>query len=282
MSGSIQNNSINARLSNNIFKIQKRLAQSLERLSSGKRVNSGADDPGAMGIISNFSSTLRSYNAARGNIASGISITQTAEGALSEVSDILTRMRELSVQAADDSLQDTDRAALQTEYSALRAEIDSISSATEFNSKNLLNGNLSSSGLDIQIGINNKTADRMTITISSIASSDIGSSGSSTLSSTLISGKTNAQNAIDVIDAAITDVASERSKLGAYQNRLSYAHNAISSAHENINTAKNRIESVDLASESAKYTSDQIRLKAAVSLMAQARSFPSIYLRLLN
>ena len=280
MSIKLNSDTLTMMLNNQMFQSQRRLKTALERLSSGKRINSAADDPAGLAIASKFRANIKSYAAAKRNINDGISMVQTADGALSEISNILTRVRELAVQAADGTLNDTNRASLHSEMTSLRTEIENIAQKTEFNKKYLLNG--SQSSLDIQTGIGSSSNDRISITFTSASVTAIGSTGSSTLNSIDISSQTNAQNALDVIDAAIDDISSIRANVGTYQNRLSYAYNAAASAEENLVASKARIEDVDVASESAEVTAQQIKIKAASSLLAQIKYLPSIALDLIK
>ena len=280
MSVKLNSDALTAMLNHSMFQSQRRLKTALERLSSGKRINSAADDPAGLAIAAKFRANIKSYAAARRNINDGISMTQTADGALSEVSNILTRIRELAVQAADGTLTDTNRSSINTEMTSLRTEIENIAQKTEFNDKVLLNGSISS--YDIQTGIGSSSNDRISIAISSSSVTAIGSSGSSTLNNISLASQSNAQNALDVIDAAIDDVSSIRASVGTYQNRLSYAYNAAASAEENLIASKARIEDVDVAAESAQVTAQQIKIKAASSLLAQVKYLPSIALELIK
>ena len=280
MSVKLNSDALTAMLNHSMFQSQRRLKTALERLSSGKRINSAADDPAGLAIAAKFRANIKSYAAARRNINDGISMTQTADGALSEVSNILTRIRELAVQAADGTLTDTNRSSINTEMTSLRTEIENIAQKTEFNDKVLLNGSISS--YDIQTGIGSSSNDRISIAISSSSVTAIGSSGSSTLNNISLASQSNAQNALDVIDAAIDDVSSIRASVGTYQNRLSYAYNAAASAEENLIASKARIEDVDVAAESAQVTAQQIKIKAASSLLAQVKCLPSIALELIK
>ena len=266
----------------NLMNNQKAFANSMERLSSGYRINRASDDAAGLAISENLRAQIRSLNQARRNANDAISLIQTAEGALNEVSNILVRMRELSVQGSNDSLIARDRTFLNSEFSMLKVEIDRISDSTEFNGQKLLNGNVSSSGLSFQIGIDNQSYDRLTVTISDTGSDKIGSSGSSAVTNTDILVRTNAQNALDVIDAAINDIAQTRSNLGSYQNRLQSTIINLSNSAENLTAANSRIRDVDVAEESAAMTRNQILGQSTTSMLAQANQGPQMVMQLLG
>ena len=179
---------------------QNSLNKSLERLSSGFRINKAADDAAGLAISENFRAQIKSFNQARRNANDGISMLQVAEGAMNEISNILTRMRELSVQASNDTLIGRDRSFLNSEFSMLKDEVDRISEVTEFNGKFLINGTISASGVDFQIGIEATSNDRLTVTLGDCGTAAIGSTGSSTLNNTQLTEKTSARNALNVID----------------------------------------------------------------------------------
>ena len=261
---------------------QAQLNSSLERLSSGFRINKAADDAAGLAISENFRAQIKSFDQARRNANDGVSMLQVAEGAMSEVSNVLTRMRELAVQSSNDSLIGRDRSFLNSEFSALKSEIDRISEVTEFNGKFLVNGNLSATGVDFQIGIEATANDRLTVTIADIGTAAIGSSGSSTLNNTQLTEKTSSRNALDVIDAAINDIAQQRSNIGAHQNRLNSTIVNLSNSSENITASNSRIRDVDVASESANMTRNQILVQAGSSMLAQANQAPQMAMQLLG
>ena len=282
MGFSIRSNPMSLNTQKTLSSNQKAMQKSLERLSSGYRINKSADDAAGLAISENFRAQIRSFNQAKRNANDGVSLLQVAEGALNEISNMLTRMRELSVQASNDSLVARDRTFLNSEFSALKAEIDRISEVTEFNGKFLINGSVSSSGIDFQIGIENTTNDRLTITISDVGIDKIGSSGTSALTNTTLLEKTSARNSLDVIDSAINDIASARSSIGAHQNRLSSTIVNLSNSVENMTAANSRIRDVDVANESAKLTRNQILVQAGSAMLAQSNLAPQAALQLLG
>ena len=282
MGFSIRSNPMSLNTQKTLRNSQKMMNRSLERLSSGFRINKAADDAAGLAISENFRAQIKSFNQARRNANDGISMLQVAEGALNEVSNMLTRMRELSVQASNDTLISRDRTFLNSEYSALKAEIDRITEVTEFNGTFLINGAISSSGLDFQIGIEATTNDRLTVTLADVGTSSIGSSGTSAVTNTSILVKSSARNSLDVIDAAINDVAQQRSNIGAHQNRLNSTIINLANSAENITAANSRIRDVDVAEESADMTRNQILVQAGSSMLAQANQAPQAAMQLLG
>jgi flagellin len=261
----------------NLSITQGQLNKSLERLSSGLRINKAGDDAAGLAISENMRGLIRSMNQSVRNANDGVSLIQTAEGSLNETSAILTRMRELASQSATGTVGSTERGYIQDEFSKLTAEIDRIADATEFNGTKLLDGSQSGSGLSFQIGArNNSSNDRITMTVNSAKSSAIGLSGAS------LANQTSAQSALDSIDTAIKTVSSLRGGLGAVQNRLQSTINNLQVAIENTSAAESRIRDVDVAAESASMTRAQILTQAGTSILAQANQSPQAALSLLR
>jgi flagellin len=261
----------------NLSITQGQLNKSLERLSSGLRINKAGDDAAGLAISENMRGLIRSMNQSVRNANDGVSLIQTAEGSLNETSAILTRMRELASQSATGTVGSTERGYIQDEFSKLTAEIDRIADATEFNGTKLLDGSQSGSGLSFQIGArNNSSNDRITMTVNSAKSSAIGLSGAS------LANQTSAQSALDSIDTAIKNVSSLRGGLGAVQNRLQSTINNLQVAIENTSAAESRIRDVDVAAESASMTRAQILTQAGTSILAQANQSPQAALSLLR
>ena len=254
--------------------VSTRLQGNFNRLSSGLRIASAADDAAGLGISERMRSQIRSYGAASRNAQDGVSLVQTAEGALGEVSNIINRMRELSIQAANGTLATQDRTTINTEYQELIAEIDRISSTTTFNGVQLLDGTTSTIG--IQAGINaNET---ITVNLRDTSSSTAGIN----LAGTDVLSITNATASLAVIDAAVNTVTTVRGSLGSAQNRLQSSISSIASAKENLAAAESRIRDVDVASETADMTRNSILQQAAVSVLAQANVQPQLALSLLQ
>ena len=203
---------------------------------------------------------------------------------MNEVSGILTRMRELAVQSATDTVGSVERGFINQEASALKSELDRIADVTEFNGKKLLSGGTTGTTFSFQVGIGATTSDRIATTIKGTKAEDLGVStgvtgGVNGLSLTTVTG---ARNALQVIDAAIEDVSSRRADLGAVQNRLNVTIANLGTARENLSSANSRIRDVDVASETAQLTRNNILLQAGTSVLAQANQLPSVALSLLG
>jgi len=268
------------------------LGKSLEKLSSGLRINRAGDDAAGLAISEKMRGQIRGLNMAIKNAQDGISLIQTAEGALTESHAILQRMRELAVQAANDTNIDADRAELQKELDQLIDELDRIGKFTEFNTQKLLDGNFT--GRVIHIGAN--AGQKVDISIASMTSTSIGkteSDGSiqdnnkvSALKTDGVTGKggleTDANLAIEVIDGAIGLVSAERSKLGALQNRLEHTIKNLGVAAENLQAAESRIRDVDMAAEMMNFTKQSILMQAGTAMLAQANARPQSVLQLLG
>ena len=272
---SIQTNVAALNAQRNLQGTMATLDSSLSKLSSGYRITKAGDDAAGLGISENLRAQIRSYNQAQRNAFDGVSVIQTAEGALNEVSNILIRMRELAMQSASDGMSDTERGYLNTEFGALISEIDRIAGTTEFNGQKLLTGSLATTGLDFQVGIRNSTNDRVTVTVSGATA------GSLSVNSLSVSAKSASQSALGSIDAAIQSVSDIRADLGALGNRLNSTISNLAVASENLSAANSRIRDVDVASETSRLTKSQILMQAGVSVLAQANAVPQVALSLL-
>ena len=243
------------------------LNQSLARLSSGERINRAGDDAAGLAISENLKAQIRGLNQAERNAEDGISLVQIAEGALSEVSQILIRLRELGVQAASDTIGPTERKFLNVEFEQLLEEVDRITNSTEFNSVPLLNG--TGTVFDIQIGTrNDPISDRLTFDASSV-DANIAALG---LNLASVADKISAQNSLSFIDQAIISVSGIRADFGALQNRLQSIINNISVSVENLSAANSRIRDTEIAAETAELTKNQILVSAGTSVVAQANA----------
>ncbi|MCG8553712.1 MAG: flagellin FliC [Proteobacteria bacterium] len=271
------------RAQRNVANNQTALAGNLGRLSTGLRINTAADDAAGLAISENLRAQIRSLAQAERNANDAVSLIQTAEGSLNEVSGIMTRMRELAVQAANGTLGTTERGFLDDEFQALSNEIDRIAEVTEFNGINLLDGS-ASAGLDYQVGINATSNDTLTVSISDMHANQIGatSTGADTIDDIAVTSVSSAQSALAVIDQAISDLSSERANLGAAQNRLNVTIANLGSARENLAAANSRIRDVDIAQETAAMTRNNILLQAGVAVLAQANQNPDLALSLLT
>lgn len=252
-------------------------AKTLNKLSSGTRIVRSADDAAGLAISEKLKAQVRGLNQAERNANDGISMIQTAEGGLNEISNILIRMRELSVQAASDTVGDTERQFTDLEYQNLKQEIERISQVTEFNGSKLLNG--VGGTYDFQIGINNNDfQDRIKFNTEMLNSS----SESLGINELGINSKDTARNGLASLDAAIEKVSGQRAELGAKQNRLTSTITNLQVSSENLNSANSRIRDTDFAAETAKNAKLNILNAAGVSVLSQANSQGSSALKLIG
>jgi len=272
--------SLNAQRSLN--RTQGKLGTSVARLSSGLRINSAKDDAAGMAISMKLTAHVRGLNQAVRNAQDGISVVQTAEGGMNEVHNILTRMRELSMQSATGTLSTADRTALQTEFSDLKSEIDRISDTVDFNGFKLMDGSLSATGVSLQVGINNTANDRITISATTFGNIDASALGLTTAALSSIDSVGASQSMLTVIDSAIGTVSTRRGNLGAVQNRLGSTIANLEIASENLSAANSRIADADFATETANLTKNQIILQAGVAVLSQANTIPQYALQLLS
>ena len=252
--------------------VTKSLSSSTEKLSSGYRINRAADDAAGLSISEKMRSQVRGLDKASDNAQDGISLIQTAEGALNETHSILQRMNELATQAANDTNTSTDRNALQAELTQLTSEIDRIQSTTQFNTMNLLDGSFT--GKNLQIG--SLSGQAITVSISNMNAQSIGVDGLS------LSSFSSAGSAMNKIQSAINLVSTQRSTLGALQNRLEHTINNLDTTSENTQAAESRIRDVDMASEMVEYSKNNILSQAGQSMLAQANQATQGVLSLLQ
>jgi flagellin len=261
------------------------LGTSLERLSSGLRINRGADDAAGLAISESLRADIRSLQQALRNANDGISMINTAEGALSEQSSIIVRMRELAAQAATGTVGSTERATINREFSALRDEIDRIASVTEFNGQKLIDGSLTSnksaaSSVVIHVGMQATANDRIDLN----KAVDLTAIDSTGLNITDIS-VTHAQSALDAmsrLDSALSTVTEGRGRLGAVQNRLVHTINNLAVSSENLQAAESQIRDADYSMEISQFTRNQILVQASTAILAQANLVPQTVLQLLG
>lgn len=261
-------------------------SNSLAKLSSGLRINKAGDDAAGLAISEKMKGQIGGLKQAKNNAQDGISLIQTAEGALNETHSILGRIRDLAVQNENDTLTDEDRSQIQKEYSALASEVDRISKSTEFNTQKLLNGKTgvkdATQSFNFQIGAND--GQTMSISIKNMDSATLGINGIQ-----FFSGKDSEEhdvpktaNNIATIDAAIKKVSDQRADLGAAQNRLEHTINNLGTTQENLSEANSRIRDVDMAEEMMSFTKSNILSQAATSMLAQANAMPNSVLSLLQ
>jgi flagellin len=248
------------------------LGKSLEKLSSGLRINRAADDAAGLVVSQKLRAQVSGLNQAIRNAQDGVSVVQTAEGALNEVHSMLTRMRELAVQAANVGANDTDaRDAAKEEIDALATEITRISDSTKFGSTNLLDGSYAG---EFQIGA--LATESLSVNIGDMDATTLG------VNALLVDTAANAGTTITAIDQAITDVSTQRQELGAVQNRFESIVNNLSVTVENLTAAESRVRDTDMAKEMAAFTRSQILSQAGTAMLAQANAVPQAALKLLQ
>lgn len=269
----IQTNVASLQAQKNLTGNQKSLMTSFARLSSGLRVNSAADDAAGLAISESMKSQIRSYTIAERNASDGISMAQTAEGALGEMHGVLGRLRELAMQSANGSLSDSDRGYLDTEFTQLTSEISRIQTSAAFNGVPLAASGTASS-IVFQVGLNNASSDQVAVTFGGLdLSTAIGSS---------ITNAANALAALTVIDAAISTISTQRAGFGAAMNKLEVATSNIQTMRLNLSAANSRIVDVDVANETSAMSRNQVLTQAGVSILAQANQLPQMAFGLLG
>lgn len=250
------------------------LSKVLEKMASGLRINRASDDAAGLAVSEKLRTQVRGLQVATSNAQHGISLVQTAEGALNEVHSILQRLRELAVQAANDHLTDADRSQIQKEVNNLLAQIDYIGNATQFNTKKLLSGSFASNPLTFQVGAN--AGEVVSITIPTV------NTAAMTLNNLSVTTLSAAASAIASIDQAISYVTDLRARLGAFQNRLERIVSNNNIANENQSAAESRIRDVDMAQAVIQLTRLQILQQTGIAALAQANAVPQTVLQLLR
>ena len=264
----------------NLVNSNDTVSKSLEKLSSGLRINRAGDDAAGLAISEKMRGQIKGLDMATKNAQDGISLIQTAEGALNETHSILQRMRELAVQSANDTNTTTDRNELQKEMNQLRQEIDRIANTTEFNTKTLMTGSYSSNGLRFHVGANESQF--VSLKFNSMKASALSVSGASASQALSITSAATAETAITTINNAIETVSSERAKLGAMQNRLEHTINNLRTSSENLQAAESRIRDVDMSKEMVKFSKNKIITQSGTAMLAQANANPQGVLQLLR
>jgi len=255
----------------------ERMSATMEHLSSGMRITKAADDAAGLAVSEKMRAHIRSLRMAQRNTLDGISMVQTAEGSLSEITSTLSRMRELAVEASSDVLQPTERAYLATEFTTLQAEIQRIADSSSFNGLDLSNG--STASVDVQVGIFNVAAeDRITVSLQDAQSATLGVD----TAAVDLGSAANAQTALTAIDTAIDSVNSSRASYGAAQNQLQSALHNLENYTENLVETESRIRDTDFAAETAEMTRNQIFQQAGVAVLSQANQSTQVALSLLQ
>jgi len=274
MAINIQTNFAALSAQKNLGQNQKLLAGSFQRLSSGYRVNSAADDAAGLAISESMKSQIRSYTVAQRNASDAQSMAQTAEGALGDVHDIMGRMRELAMQSSNGDLGATDRGYVNTEFKSLQNEVTRIQGSAKFNGKQLINATAATT--TFQVGLNNVASDQIKVTFGGVLLTAI------TANTTDLSTATGALNALATIDTAIQNVSTARSNFGTAMNRMDFATSNIQTMQLNITAANSRIRDVDVASETANLSRNQVLTQAGTAVLAQANQIPQLALSLIG
>lgn len=277
MSFRINTNISSIQAQTTVGKVVRDTQESSSKLSSGQRITKAADDAAGLAISETMKAHIRSSKQANRNANDGISLIQVAEGGLNESSSILTRMRELAIQASTDTLGDTDRLKSNIEYQQLKHELERISQVTEFNGRKLLNG--SGQRLDFQVGIGDNSADDHISYNTGQLNANMSSLG---VSSATILSKESAQESLGNIDSAINKVSGHRAVLGSIQNRLVSSSNNLNIYTENMSATNSRIRDVDYALETANQAKNSITETASTAVLSQANSSGQNALKLLN
>lgn len=260
-----------------LFNTNNNMMRSLERMSSGYRINRASDDAAGLAISEKLRGQIRGLKQANRNANDGISLVQVAEGGLNEVGNMLIRMRELAIQAASDTVGDRERSYTDVEFQQLKNEIARVSEVTEFNGTSLLNG--LGGIMEIQVGVHNSPFNDRISFDSSVADSSLMGLG---IVEENISSKEGAQNTLSVIDEAINRVSGMRANFGALQNRLVSTINNLNVSHENLSAANSRIRDADMAEESAEMAKQNILMQSGISVLSQANQMQNMALKLLG
>lgn len=281
----IFNNTASVNAQRNLDINSSRLSKSIERISSGIRINKGSDDAAGLAISEGLRSDIRALRQATRNANDGMSLVNVAEGALNEQSGILIRLRELASQAATGTVGSTERASIQLEFSALRQELTRIANTTEFNGIGLIDGSLASSVAStshtlIQIGIDNTANSRLdlndTLALDAVTAEKLG------LNVLSVSASAEALTALASIETAIASVTASRGKVGAIQNRLQRSVSSLSISTENLQAAESAIRDADIAHEIAELTRNQILVQTSTAMVGQSNLIPQSVLQLLT
>ena len=262
----------------NLIGTGRALNQSIERLSSGLKINSASDDAAGLAVSEGLRAQVRGFEQAMENANDAMSILSTTEGAYNSISDILIRMRELAVQSANDSLTNTERAYLDTEFTQLIGEITRVSDVAEYNGIKLLDGTAGdgSGNMIFQVGTRNTLNDQIGITLSDQDATSLG------VAALQVDNLANSQNSIATIDTALSTLATNRATLGSTVNQLTAVVNNLGLTIENLSAANSQIRDTDVAAESAEFTKSQVLMQAGTSMLSQANGIPQLALSLLG
>ncbi|WP_188035618.1 flagellin domain-containing protein [Pseudomonas sp. EZ-C24] len=282
MALTVNTNTTSLNVQKNLNRATDALSTSMTRLSSGLKINSAKDDAAGLQIANKMTSQIRGQTMAIKNANDGISIAQTAEGAMQEQTNILQRMRELAIQSRNDTNSPEDRESLDKEFQSMASELTRIANSTQLNGKNLLDG--SASTMTFQVGSNTGGVNQITINLSQkFDAASLGvTSGINIQGSSSTLAETNFSAAVGAIDDALAIINSNRADLGASQNRLTSTINNLQNINENAEAARGRVQDTDFAAETAQLTKQQTLQQASTSVLAQANQLPSAVLKLLQ
>lgn len=261
----------------NLYGLNNELSTTMSRLASGSRINKSSDDAAGLAISENLKAQMRGFKQANRNANDGISLVAVAEGGLSEISNMLVRLRELGVQAASDTIADRERGLVDLEYQQLKEEIERVAQTTEFNGTPLLNG--MGGMLDFQVGVYN---DPLNDRISFNAEEGNATLQSLNLGELSVASKEQSQESLSFVDEAMSFVAGMRASLGALQNRLQTTSQVLATSEENFAAANSRIRDTDLAAESTTLAKNNVLMQAATAVLAQANQHNQLALKLLG
>ena len=274
MSLVVQTNTASSFAQSQLGKTSAALAKNFAKLSSGYRINDASDDAAGMGIVKSMNAQVRSMAVAERNTNDGISMTQTADGGAEQIHEIMTRMRELSVQASNGNLATNDYTNLDTEFQANLSEIDRVATSTQFNGISLLSG--AASAKNFQVGIGTAATDRIAVTFGGADSAGLAVAGNS------LTSFANAQSSITALDAGIQSLSTTRVGFGTSLNRFGFAVAALQSQQTNMSAAVSRIRDVDIASETAMMSKNQVLTQAGAAILKQANQSPQLAMQLLQ
>lgn len=274
MSLVVQTNTASSFAQSQLGKTSAALAKNFARLSSGFRINDASDDAAGLGIVKSMNAQVRSMAVAERNTNDGISMTQTADGGAEQIHEIMTRMRELSVQASNGNLATNDYTNLDTEFQANLSEIDRVASSTQFNGISLLSG--ASASRNFQVGIGTAATDRIAVSFGGADAAGLAVSGNS------LTSFANAQTSITALDAGIQSLSTKREGFGSSLNRFGFAVAALQSQQTNMSAAVSRIRDVDIASETAMMSKNQVLTQAGAAILKQANQSPQLAMQLLQ
>lgn len=274
---SLRTNIASIQANTSLGKTNDRLSKSMQKLSSGLRINRAGDDAAGLAISEKFQADLRSLQQLKRNANDGISLIQVAEGAMSEVSGILIRMRELAVQGATDTVSPDQKKFLQKEIDELKAEVTRIGKTATFNGITLLSGQYTGTdALTFQVGLTGEAAQQISVDLTTMSSEALNIQG------IFLTASDTSRASLSIIDKAILDLNADRAVLGSAQNRLQVTVNNMSTQYTNLSAANSRIRDVDVAEETATMSRNQILMQSGVSVLAQANQIPQMALSLLQ